>query len=64
MAELYEMLKLIEAMLCSVTKDAYIVMMHAIEDGELTWQDRLALMQYRMTHTHAAAFVAPQGRIP
>ena len=62
MAELYEILKLIEATSWSVAKGAYIVVMHAIEDGELMWQDRLALMQYRMTHTHAAAFVVPQAR--
>ena len=53
MAELYEMLKLIEATSWPVAKGAYIAVMHAIKDGKITWQDRPALMQYHMTHTQS-----------
>ena len=60
MAEFYELLKLIEATSWDASKGTYASIMHAIEEGELSWQDRATLMQCRMTHTHAAVFCGAQ----
>ena len=45
MLEFYELLKLIEATSWEIAKGAYISIMHAIEEGELSWHDRASLMQ-------------------
>ena len=58
MAEFFEILKLIEATSWEVAKGAYISIMHSIEEGEISWHDFTALMQRRMTHTHAAVILA------
>ena len=44
-----------------VAKGAYISIMHSIEEGEISWYDRAALMQHRMTHMHAAVFSNSQA---
>ena len=36
--------------------------MHSIEDGEIVWSDRSALLQHRMTQTHATMFATQSGQ--
>ena len=60
-AECYELLKLIETTLWETAKGAYISIMHAIEERELSWHDRASLMQRRMTHMHTVVFSGVQG---
>ena len=63
LAELYELVQLMEATSWPVVKGAFIGIMHDIESGEISWTDRQSLMQRRMNHTHAAAF-APRHYEP
>ena len=64
MAELYDLLQLIEATSWSVAKGAFIAVMHKIESGDISWMDHQILMQKRMIHTHAAAFAPQPMRTP
>ena len=41
---------------CQPEKAAYITQMHAIEDCEILWADRGALLQRRMIQMHVGAF--------
>ena len=56
--EFWELVKLADATSWGVAKSAYITQMHAIEDGEITWADKGALLQKRMIQTHVGAFGA------
>ena len=56
LAELYDLMKLADSTSWHVARGAFISSMHSIEDGEIAWSDRGALLQRRMTQTHAAMF--------
>ena len=68
LAELYDLMKLADSTSWPVAKGAFISSMHSIEDGEIAWSDRSALLQRRMTQTHATMFATqsvqrtPAGR--
>ena len=59
LAELYDLMKLADSTSWQVARGAFISSMHSIEDGEIAWSDRNALLQRRMTQTHAAMFSNP-----
>ena len=62
-AELYELMKLMESTSWQVVRGAFIGIMHDIEAGEILWTDRQALMQRRINHSHAAALAPQPSRI-
>ena len=59
LAELIDLVQLMESISWSLVKEAFMSILHDIEAGEISWMDRQAVMQRRMNHTHAAS-VAPQ----
>ena len=52
LAECYDLMKLADSTSWPVVKGAFISSMHSIEDGEIAWSNRTALLQRRMTQTH------------
>ena len=61
--ELWELLKLADATSWGIAKAVYITEMHAIEDCEISWADRGALLQKRMIQTHVGAFTPQPQRV-
>ena len=62
MADLLQLLELMEAMSWPVVRGAFIGIMHDIETVEITWTDRQSLMQHSLMYTHAAALAPQQPR--
>ena len=64
LAELYDIMKLADSTSWPVAKGAFVSSMHSIEDGEISWSDRNALLQRRITQTHAAMFSGSTAQRP